>query len=211
MSKVFKFMNEETIRLGDTSSGVEHLFLAILREGSGSAVQVLKRLGIVVKDLDSFNYIITPHIKNYVKYEDERVRSHFIKDVGNDNDYDHMQFTLGTGPWINFQTANEFNPMHSHAGMISSVVYIDVPEQIAQEEYTKDTNMNCPGQIEFMYGPDVVGSNGTHKIVPKTGDFLLFHAGLKHTVYPFKSEVTRISMSFNVMGVSYGKGGKHND
>ena len=126
-------------------------------------------------------------------------------------DYDHMQFTLGTGPWINFQTANEFNPMHSHAGMISSVVYIDVPEQIAQEEYTKDTNMNCPGQIEFMYGPDVVGSNGTHKIVPKTGDFLLFHAGLKHTVYPFKSEVTRISMSFNVMGVSYGKGGKHND
>ena len=131
--------------------------------------------------------------------------------VGNDNDYDHMQFTLGTGPWINFQTANEFNPMHSHAGMISSVVYIDVPEQIAQEEYTKDTNMNCPGQIEFMYGPDVVGSNGTHKIVPKTGDFLLFHAGLKHTVYPFKSEVTRISMSFNVMGVSYGKGGKHND
>ena len=122
-----------------------------------------------------------------------------------------MQFTLGTGPWINFQTANEFNPMHSHAGMISSVVYIDVPEQIAQEEYTKDTNMNCPGQIEFMYGPDVVGSNGTHKIVPKTGDFLLFHAGLKHTVYPFKSEVTRISMSFNVMGVSYGKGGKHND
>ena len=51
MSKVFKFMNEETIRLGDTSSGVEHLFLAILREGSGSAVQVLKRLGIDVKDI----------------------------------------------------------------------------------------------------------------------------------------------------------------
>ena len=49
MSKVFKFMNEETIRLGDTSSGVEHL-LAILREGNGSAVQVLKRLGIV-KDI----------------------------------------------------------------------------------------------------------------------------------------------------------------
>ena len=179
--------------------------------GYDLACNIKDQLGIVVKDLDRFNYIITPHIKNYVKYEDERVRSHFIKDVGNDNDYDHMQFTLGTGPWINFQTANEFNPMHSHAGMISSVVYIDVPEQIAQEEYTKDTNMNCPGQIEFMYGPDVVGSNGTHKIVPKTGDFLLFHAGLKHTVYPFKSEVTRISMSFNVMGVSYGKGGKHND
>ena len=161
--------------------------------------------------MDRFNYVITPHIKNYVKYDDERLRSHLIKDNDSVRDYDHIEFTLGSGPWINFQTANEFNPMHSHAGMISSVVYIDVPEEIAKEEYTKDTNMNCPGQIEFMYGPDVVGANGTHKIVPKTGDFLLFHAGLKHTVYPFKSDVTRISMSFNVMGVSYGKGGKQND
>ena len=51
MSKVFKFMNEETIRLGDTSSGVEHLFLAILREGSGSAVQVLKDWELLSKTL----------------------------------------------------------------------------------------------------------------------------------------------------------------
>ena len=179
--------------------------------GFDLAGNIKEQLGIVVKDMDRFNYVITPHIKNYVKYDDERLRSHLIKDNNSVRDYDHIEFTLGSGPWINFQTANEFNPMHSHAGMISSVVYIDVPEEIAKEEYTKDTNMNCPGQIEFMYGPDVVGANGTHKIVPKTGDFLLFHAGLKHTVYPFKSDVTRISMSFNVMGVSYGKGGKQND
>ena len=179
--------------------------------GFDLAGNIKEQLGIVVKDMDRFNYVITPHIKNYVKYDDERLRSHLIKDNDSVRDYDHIEFTLGSGPWINFQTANEFNPMHSHAGMISSVVYIDVPEEIAKEEYTKDTNMNCPGQIEFMYGPDVVGANGTHKIVPKTGDFLLFHAGLKHTVYPFKSDVTRISMSFNVMGVSYGKGGKQND
>ena len=179
--------------------------------GFDLAGNIKEQLGIVVKDMDRFNYVITPHIKSYVKYDDERLRSHLIKDNDSVRDYDHIEFTLGSGPWINFQTANEFNPMHSHAGMISSVVYIDVPEEIAKEEYTKDTNMNCPGQIEFMYGPDVVGANGTHKIVPKTGDFLLFHAGLKHTVYPFKSDVTRISMSFNVMGVSYGKGGKQND
>ena len=58
-------MNEETIRLGDTSSGVEHLFLAILREGSGSAVQVLKRLGIVVKDI---KIIIEGALKKQEKY-----------------------------------------------------------------------------------------------------------------------------------------------
>ena len=51
MSKVFKFMNEETLRLGDNNSGVEHLFLAILREGNGSAIIVLKKLGVVIKDI----------------------------------------------------------------------------------------------------------------------------------------------------------------
>ena len=113
-----------------------------------------------------------------------------------------MNFNLGKGPWINFQRAGEYQPCHEHSGDISAVVYIDIPEEIAQEEYTKDTNINCPGQIEFLYGPDVTGANGTHKIIPKTGDFLLFHAGLKHTVYPFKSNVTRISMSFNVVGIN---------
>jgi len=29
----------------------------------------------------------------------------------------------------------------------------------------------------------------------------LFHAGLKHSVYPYKSNVERVSMSFNVWSV----------
>ena len=41
--------------------------------GYDLAGNIKEQLGIVVKDLDRFNYIITPHIKNYVKYEDERV------------------------------------------------------------------------------------------------------------------------------------------
>ena len=61
--------------------------------------------------------------------------------------------------------------------------------------------MRCPGQLEFFYGSDVLGVNGTHKVIPKTGDILLFNAGLKHSVYPFKSDVERISMSFNVWNV----------
>ncbi|SVB62012.1 uncharacterized protein METZ01_LOCUS214866, partial [marine metagenome] len=60
------------------------------------------------------------------------------------------------------------------------------------------SNMTCRGQIEFIYSNDQLGSNGTHKIIPKTGDILLFDARLKHCVYPFTSDVERISMSFNV-------------
>ena len=168
--------------------------------GFDLAGNIKDQLGIVVKDINYFMEMVKPHIINFMKFEDERFNSHLITPMAEKN-YDHVNFNLGTGPWINFQTKHEFNPIHSHSGMLSAVVYIDVPEVIANEEHTKDTNMNCPGQIEFMYGPDVVGANGTHKIIPKTGDFLLFQAGLKHTVYPFKSDTTRISMSFNVMGM----------
>ena len=38
-------------------------------------------------------------------------------------------------------------------------------------------------------------------MVPKTGDIFIFPAELKHTVYPFTSDVERVTMSFNVFDI----------
>ena len=46
MKDVFTYVREEVLRLGGRSIGVEHLFLGILREGEGTAIRVLKNLGI---------------------------------------------------------------------------------------------------------------------------------------------------------------------
>tara|TARA_B100000900_G_scaffold391693_1_gene386537 strand:- start:1728 stop:2399 length:672 start_codon:yes stop_codon:yes gene_type:complete len=147
--------------------------------------------------------ILRPRLLEYVETEFDRQNELYLEPIERLNfDQDKFGFDLGTGPWINFQTANEFNPVHSHDGLMSAVIYIDVPEEMAKEVYTEDTKAQCPGHIEFMYGPDVLGANGTHTIVPETGDFLLFPSGLKHTVYPFKGDYTRISMSFNVRNYS---------
>ena len=51
MKDVFTYVREEVIRLGDKSIGIEHLFLGILREGGGTAINILKGLGIDPKDL----------------------------------------------------------------------------------------------------------------------------------------------------------------
>ena len=51
MKDVFTYVREEVLRLGDKSIGIEHLFLGILREGEGTAIRVLKELGINPKDL----------------------------------------------------------------------------------------------------------------------------------------------------------------
>ena len=169
--------------------------------------EVLWSVGTAMKN--EFYHELLPHIKNYIEAEAERFASHLLNraeyDAGTVDNKDKMfEYTFSTEPWINYQKANEFNPTHSHTGMLSSVLYIDVPEVIAEEAQHSKSNMACAGQLEFHYGPNVLGVNGTHKVVPKTGDILLFHAELNHSVYPFKSDVERISMSFNVGNISNG-------
>ena len=51
MKDVFTFVREEVIRLGHSSIRVEHLFLGILRDGGGSAIEVLKNLDVDPVDL----------------------------------------------------------------------------------------------------------------------------------------------------------------
>ena len=51
MKDVFTYVREEVLRLGDDSIGVEHLFLGILREGGGTAINTLKSLNVNPNDL----------------------------------------------------------------------------------------------------------------------------------------------------------------
>jgi ATP-dependent Clp protease ATP-binding subunit ClpC len=48
---VISYSREEALRLGHDFIGVEHLLLGIIREGEGTAVQILKSLGVSLKDL----------------------------------------------------------------------------------------------------------------------------------------------------------------
>jgi len=114
-----------------------------------------------------------------------------------------VRYNLGTGPWINFQKAGEFNPFHSHSGHLSVVIYISVPEEIEQENknVSFSTNMPSAGKICFVYGSDGFGIHSSYAHPPKTGEMFIFSSSLKHMVYPYKSDVERISMSFNVFNI----------
>jgi len=118
-------------------------------------------------------------------------------------DFSQLNFNLGDGPWINFQKANEFNPYHNHSGMLSAVLYIDVPEQIKEENdnVTIETNMPRAGMIAFISGNDDRYTRSSYCHQSKTGEIFIFPASLNHLVYPFKSDVERISMSFNVCDI----------
>ena len=103
-------------------------------------------------------------------------------------------------PWINYQKANEYNPPHNHAGDLSFVTYLQVPDEIKEEcELSKDQRKNTgPGTINFNYGVDMACNVSSFVRLPRVGDIFIFPSWLKHYVNAFKSDVERISVSGNI-------------
>jgi len=103
--------------------------------------------------------------------------------------------------WVNFMKSGEWNPLHSHTADISCVIYLQVPDEISEENLKNESssNSNTPsaGKIDFQYGDDITYSSTGFMVQPKEKDIFLFPARLRHMVYPFKSNVERISVSCN--------------
>ena len=101
--------------------------------------------------------------------------------------------------WINFQGPNEFNPPHSHGGALSFVIFLKVPMELRVENQNYKGLSAGPGGITFLYGETEDRCITNHSIFPEVGDMYIFPAWLKHWVYPFTSDCTRISVSGNVI------------
>ena len=102
--------------------------------------------------------------------------------------------------WINFQKAKEYNPPHDHGGDLSFVIYLQVPDEIKEEnERTKGEHRNeGAGIISFDYGQKAPFSICRQLRMPEEGKLLIFPAWLMHHVHAFESDVERISVSGNI-------------
>ena len=68
------------------------------------------------------------------------------------------------------------------------------------EEHQKAKTSAGPGCISFFLADsDRKNSITQNSFLPMTGDCFIFPAWLKHWVYPFRSDCTRISVSGNVV------------
>jgi hypothetical protein len=99
--------------------------------------------------------------------------------------------------WINYQKPNDFNPIHTHSHFLSFVVYCDVPQTIFEEQ--AESNLPVAGHISFNYGEAMTPlSNQSFVVKPENNLMFIFPAKLSHTVYPFYSEGTRVSVAGNI-------------
>ena len=100
--------------------------------------------------------------------------------------------------WIVSQYKHEYNPVHTHSGNFSGVIYLKIPDDM-ENHFIEETKDHYPasGLIEFSHGEKQDFKSDTLMFKPRVGQMLLFPNWLKHSVYPFYCEGERRSMSFN--------------
>ena len=103
--------------------------------------------------------------------------------------------------WVNVNDNGGFNYPHNHPGSVLSGVYY-VKAEPGQGGFRIDR-----GDDAFYYLPQKVSSptffNMTNWIYPsETGKLILFPGWLKHSVLENETDESRISISFNTVGVN---------
>ena len=146
--------------------------------------------------------IIWPLLDILIKEWAKKYPSEFARlgSMSNQEEFRLMLFNT----WVNFQKKHEFNPIHTHDGVFSFVIWHKVPFT-QKDEYARFPNMK-EDQIKAGHFAFVV-TNQMGKIVQHDmcvdntweGKMALFPADLNHIVYPFyTSDDYRISISGNV-------------
>ena len=163
------------------------------------------------KELESYHKKLAGHVKRQVKYNDETT-DWFYKQVSPILDtyrHGHLEYhglekrevqIAYDDLWVNFMRPGDFNPLHTHGGDYSFVVFVDVPEELEKEIKEFEGTGTKPGYLQFEYGVQARPPWATtgHAILPQRGDMYIFPALLQHWVLPYKSDCTRVSVSGNL-------------
>jgi len=102
--------------------------------------------------------------------------------------------------WINFSQKHDFNPPHTHSGVLSFVIFCQVPEEIFTVQ--ADSNTQRAGELHFSYGEPISKLQGCeYPVKPFENLMFIFPAELRHFVPAYWVDAERISVSGNFVVV----------
>ena len=153
-------------------------------------IHVGKTLAGVIKkefqiNIKKYNEIIQPYFKVYF----EAYKKWY------DNEIKKLDVISA---WINYMEPGEFNPPHTHNRChLSSVLYLDIPPGLKEEQKKFKGNGIGPGGIDFFIAGPQPFSNNSYTFTPDVGDFFIFPWSLTHYVRSFTCPGTRVSIAAN--------------
>jgi len=106
--------------------------------------------------------------------------------------------------WCNEMYKHEFNPIHSHSGLFSFIIFIQVPFDAEQmQKMSPGVKSNSPkaGYLSFLVPDWYKKIAEIYYAVDKSWEqtIFIFPAGLQHLVYPFYGvDEPRITVSGNL-------------
>ena len=156
--------------------------------------------------------------QEYRIYESTHLLEKFIqevvpiywKSVGNhERSNDHHIIRINEGQkdiWVNFSKKGEYNPLHTHSGLLSFVLWYKMPFIIEDENnlpIVSGGTLNTGACFQFNFlEMDSKGAIGQHTIEADRSyenKMIIFPSNLQHSVYPFfTSDDYRISLSGNI-------------
>ena len=102
--------------------------------------------------------------------------------------------------WATDSEENDYNPVHSHYGLMSGVFYLKVPPQVSEANDEGNFLFHLEGNGFMDVNPlQSIRPKGCIVELPKTGKFIVFPGWLKHSVNPFFGLGIRRAVSFNLV------------
>lgn len=187
-----KFTDEELLPVKKEIKKIKSNFSKYERFSKALVGQIKEEYQIK-ESLDSLSKLIMPFVSDYEKkynfVENIFLIDHFPKTFELDN------------VWVNFQKKHEFNPLHYHSGILSFVIWINVPYLREDENENNLASIQTKGSFHFVFS-NILGQAGMYEI-PISKEYenvmILFPSKLAHEVYPFyTSNDYRISLSGNI-------------
>lgn len=117
--------------------------------------------------------------------------------------------------WVNFQKKYEVNPIHDHGGLLSFVIYLNIPYSL-EDEFNQPhlINGNNPPGPAFSFIYPALYTRNRHSPVSTRqlqidksweNTIIIFPSWLQHSVNPFyTSDDYRISVAGNIVSVNNG-------
>jgi hypothetical protein len=194
----YKFTSEELAPIRQEISKIRNNFSSSIPHNKDLAGQIQNEFKLV----DSVDYVARLMLPLVATFDEQfgGYVTQALMAYGSDSRKKEVRIQ---NVWVNFQEKHEFNPIHSHLGILSFVIWLDIPYEINKELEASPgnkSNHNLAGHFNFH----IINTLGEIKTlsIPADSSYqnqaIIFPAVMRHSVSPFySSDGYRVSLAGN--------------